>query len=161
MYSTVVTALRYFSKTLNLVQLASIKSLPVATAAAEKFFVNDLSFEPLPKRATGIELKNKWVFSFFKTDEGENFKCRLWHLHDQSKIVSPGEYFDDGSLLDKRLFHHLVTHHGIQNNYGLTNDSYTDSKINLTISLQSIVSAFWPISTLVLTKVIYFSLLKR
>lgn len=108
-------------------------------ADAEKTFIENLTFDPFPS-SLGVEVKNKWVFSFFSTSKtGNQFKCRLWHYCEKQKVVPSDVYFEDGTLLDRHLFLHLSKYHKIPTDYGATHDSYLDSRLSQTICLKSMV----------------------
>ncbi|KAH9407773.1 hypothetical protein TYRP_012596, partial [Tyrophagus putrescentiae] len=139
LYSILVEGLNYPSFVSDLVVLSSLNRLPDSTAAAEKIFINDddhtLDF---PTTATGIDAKDKWIFSFFRSKEsGDQFKCRLWHAPTSPRLVPSEVYFKDGLLIEKHLYHHLYKYHGITKDFGTVNDLYTDAPSGQTISLKS------------------------
>ncbi|KAH9389527.1 hypothetical protein TYRP_023219 [Tyrophagus putrescentiae] len=138
-FSIVAEALNYVTMTSSLIVLSHICQVTPAFAKAEQIIIKDLTFDPLPPNL-GVEVQNQWVFSFFRLSEnGDQFKCRLWHHSEKEKVVQPNVYFEDGTSLDRHLFQHLLKYHKIPTDYGASNDSYFDSHFNQTICLKSMV----------------------
>ncbi|KAH9407765.1 hypothetical protein TYRP_012588, partial [Tyrophagus putrescentiae] len=138
LYSKLVEALNYPTFVSHLIVLSSLTRLPDSIAAAEKVFIDDdhHTFE-FPATASGIDAKDRWIFSFFRSSEScDLFKCRLWHAPTSPRLILSEVYFKDGLLMERHLYHHLYKYHGIAKDFGAANDAYTDVPSGQTISLK-------------------------
>lgn len=108
---------------------------------------SQLTLAPLPSSLKSINDSNKWIFSFFSADLEKNlFVCRLWHKY-KAFGVCPEVFFKDGTLIINRLLLHLRASHNIDDEFGLTSNSYVDANSGKVIELDSM-----PLTTMELIK---------